>query len=108
MKAEPDKNSDVPDQVQIGCSDFGTLCICALRYCMGRKTYMPDLVRTIVRPHLPQLTDKDIRVMLNDCAFQTEYELFGDERIDKSGWVIWKEVLEDERVRRQKRTEESS
>lgn len=80
--------------------DFGTLCICALRYCMGRQTYMPSLVRDIVRPLLPLLNDKDIGVMLDDCTYQSRFELFGDPNIDKPGWILWESELQGERNRR--------
>ena len=81
--------------------DFGTLCICAIRYCHGRQTYMPDLVREIVTPHLPDLSDKDLQVMINDCGYQDRFKLYGDERIDKPGWVKWKEILIAEKQRRE-------
>lgn len=81
-------------------NDFGTLCICALRYCQGRETYMPSLVRDIIRPLLPQLTDRDIRVMLEDCDFQRKYDMYGDEHIDKPGWLQWEQELKAERARR--------
>ena len=84
--------------------NFGTLAICAIRYCQGRQTYMPDLVRTIIVPHLPEISDKDLNVMLEDCAFQERMNLYGDERIDKPGWIRWKEILEVERKRREGET----
>ena len=80
--------------------DFGTLCICAIRYCHGRQTYMPDLVRGIIVPRLPDLSDKDLGVMINDCDYQERFNLYGDERIDKPGWIRWKEILLAERERR--------
>ena len=40
--------------------DFGTLAICAIRYCHGRQTYMPDLVQDIIRQHLRELSDQDL------------------------------------------------
>ena len=80
--------------------DFGTLCICAIRYCHGRQTYMPDLVRGIIVPRLPDLSDKDLGVMINDCDYQERFNLYGDERIDKPGWLRWKEILLAERERR--------
>ena len=86
-------------------TDFGTLAICAIRYCHGRMTYMPKLVRDIIAPHLPELSDKDLQVMLNDCDFQEQFKLYGDERIDKPGWVKWKEILTAEKDRRQKNGE---
>jgi len=80
--------------------DFGTLAICAIRYCQGRQTYMPDLVRGIVAPHLPDLSDKDLGVMIEDCGYQERMKLYGDERIDKPGWLRWKELLLAEKQRR--------
>ena len=80
--------------------DFGTLAICAIRYCHGRQTYMPSLVREIIAPHLPDVSDIDLMVMINDCEFQERYNLYGDERIDKPGWIQWKELLVAEKNRR--------
>ena len=65
--------------------DFGTLCICALRYCQDRRTYMPSLVQEIVKPFLPVLSDKDIGVMADDCERQRRFGLYGDELVDKPG-----------------------
>ena len=80
--------------------DFGTLCICAIRYCHGRQTYMPGLVREIVRLHLSELSDKDLGVMIEDCDFQERMHIYGDERIDKPGWLLWKAYLLREKERR--------
>lgn len=81
--------------------DFGTLCICALRYCYGRQTYMPDLVRGIVRPWLRLFSDNDINVMLEDFAFYERMSMLGHETIDKPGWEKWKQELQNEKERRQ-------
>ena len=81
--------------------DFGTLCICAIRYCQGRRTYMPSYVIEIVSQHLDKISDKDIRVMLDDCEFQERMNLYGDEIIDKPLWLNWKETLEAEMYKRQ-------
>jgi len=86
--------------IQMNETDFGTLAICAIRYCQGRMSYMPDLVRKIVRPYLPTMQDRDIIVMLRDCQFQEEMNLYGDEKIDKPDWLKWKADLEKEAERR--------
>ena len=80
--------------------DFGTLCICAIRYCQGRRTYMPSLMRDIIRPHLKELSDKDLGVMIDDCGFQRRFHLYGDPMIDKPGWIEWEQELLKERERR--------
>ena len=80
--------------------DLGLLCICAIRYCQGRQTYMPDLIRSIVRPLLPKLRDQELNIMMEDCKFQANMHLWGDERIDKPGWLKWKKELDAEKERR--------
>lgn len=84
----------------ISKEDFGTLAICSIRYCHGRMTYIPDMVRDIVRPHLQELSDKDLTVMLEDCKFQKRANLYGDPRIDKPAWLKWEEELKQEKKRR--------
>ena len=80
--------------------DFGTLCICAIRYCQGRQSYMPSLVRDIIRPHLKELDDRDLSVMIQDCDFQRRFNLYGSDTIDKPGWIEWEQTLKDEQERR--------
>ena len=80
--------------------NFGTLAVCAVRYCHGRQTYMPDLVRGIVRGHLAEVEDRDLAVMIDDCEFQKWANLYGDEKIDKPGWLKWREELLSEKERR--------
>ena len=90
-------------KIEISQDDFGTLCICAIRYCHGRQTYMPSLVQGIIRPHLSEFSDKDIGVMIDDCDYQKRMHLYGDERIDKPGWIEWELKLKEEHVRRQEK-----
>lgn len=84
--------------MNINNDDFGTLAVCAIRYCQGRETYMPGLVRRIVKEHISEVTDKDLQVMINDCEYQYS---FGDENIDKPKWIEWKDFLINEQKRRQ-------
>lgn len=86
--------------ITIGADDFGALCICALRYCHGRQTYMPSLIRDIIRTHLNELSNRDLAAMINDCRFQRDMDLYGDNRIDKPGWLMWEEELTSEMDRR--------
>ena len=88
------------NEIKLSQEDFGTLAICAIRYCHGRQTYMPDFVRRIITPHLQEISDKDLSVMIDDCVFQRNMKLYGDERIDKPGWLKWQETLKEEERRR--------
>lgn len=90
--------------INISKEDFGTLCICAIRYCQGRRTYMPSLVQDICIDHIQTLDDKTIRVMLEDCEFQKKVDAYGDPAIDKPGWLRWKDALVSEKERREETT----
>ena len=86
--------------MKITTEDFGALAICAIRYCQGRETYMPGLVRNIIRLHLHEIDDRDLGVLIKDCEYQANFDLYGSETIDKPGWLQWKQELVDERERR--------
>lgn len=87
-------------RIDIGARDFATLCICAIRYCHGRQTYMPSLVQQIVCGHLQEISRSDLQVMLDDCDFQRRMCLYGDEKIDKPDWLRWEQKVKDEIERR--------
>lgn len=63
---------------------------------------MPGKVQEIVKSLLKYLSDKNIGVMLEDCDYQERRGLYGDEMIDKPGWIAWKERLTKEKERREK------
>ena len=87
--------------VELEEKDFATLAICAIRYCHGRETYMPELVRGIIRPHLGEIGDGSLTTMLDDCRFQRVMNLYGDKKIDMPGWLEWEKWLLNERKRRE-------
>lgn len=80
--------------INISQEDFGTLCICALRYCHGRKTYMPSLVQGIVRQNFEHLSAKDLDVIKNDKDFQASMNLWGD-ACDKADWERFYNALNE-------------
>lgn len=80
--------------------DKESIYICALRYCMGRQTYMPSLVVSALKPELPKLDKKTLVVMLRDCEEQEKGNIFGSEIIDKPLWLQWRKSLEEEIERR--------
>ena len=88
------------NDITLSQSDFGALAICAIRYCHGRQTYMLGMVRGIIRPNLYKISDKDLSVMIEDCKHQANFEMYGDEKIDKPGWIEWENELKAERERR--------
>lgn len=79
--------------IDISNEDFGTLCICALRYCHGRKTYMPSLVQEIVSAHFKDLNSRELTVIANDERSQKDMEIWGDD-CDKVDWQKFYRGLE--------------
>ena len=88
------------DEVKINRDDLGLLLICAIRYCQGRETYMPGLIQGIGRKHLKEISYEHLSILKDDCVLQANMNLYGDEKIDKPGWLRWREDVIEERVRR--------
>ena len=78
-------------------NDFGAVLICAVRYCIGRLTYMPGLVIDFIRPLLSKLDSKTLTVMERDII---EADSLGDEQIDQPRWLYF---LNDIRAEKQRR-----
>lgn len=77
--------------------DFGFVCICAVRYCLGRRTYAPAAVMGFIKPLLSTLDDKTLYVMARDIA---EADNLGDTEIDVPMWAEFLAEIEKERKRR--------
>lgn len=48
--------------------DFGAVCNCAVRYCLGRRSYMPSLVCGYITSLLTELTDRTLDCFERDIA----------------------------------------
>lgn len=79
--------------------DFGTLAVCAIRYCHGRQTYMPSLVQGIVREHIAEISNKDLQVLINDCESQAQWNDYGSD-YDKENWLKYRDMLIAEQNKR--------
>ena len=73
--------------------DFGTVCGCAVRYSLGRQTYMPSLVQQFINRNLKQIDSYSLAVMARDIK---EAPSYGNETIDKPGWMNFLAVVEKE------------
>ena len=68
--------------------DFETILLCAVRYAIGRKTYMPSLVIEYITPLLPYLSEDVLKLIANEIIEHYTYEGgLGDEKIDKPYWL---------------------
>lgn len=48
--------------------DFGAVCNCAVRYCLGRRSYMISLICGYIMPLLPELTDRTLDCFERDIS----------------------------------------
>lgn len=80
--------------------DFGAICNCAIRYVLGRKTYMPNLVMGFIRPRLSELTDKTLWCFQNDLQERARITRdFSDEWAGDE-WKQFQQLVHEELVRR--------
>lgn len=64
-----------------GHKDYGLVVLCAIRYCFGRMTYMPDIVIDYVKEHWADLKQRDQDIILRDVG----EELVREDR--SPGWL---------------------
>lgn len=82
--------------------DFGAVLNCAIRYSLGRQTYMPHLVMDLIRPLLPQLSDRTLWCMARDIREAETYGGYGSPVIDEPKWKAFLAEVETEVERRSK------
>lgn len=85
--------------------DFGAILNCAVRYALGRQTYMPGLVIDFIRPLLPFLSDDTLWVFDKDIEEAT-YISLGDPFIDAPKWKAFHEAVKTERRKRTHKSKE--
>ena len=83
-------------------SDFSTIVCCALRYALGRYTYIPSTVMGFIERHIEAITENDLNAMIRDIEVKMKYnkELPYKE--------LWLELRDDLVVELKKREEAQS
>lgn len=95
----PTKKREYPLPV-LQSDDFGAVLNCAVRYAIGRQTYMPTIVIEQITPMLPYLSDKTLWCFDQDITEQRYTGGYGDPRIDEPGWLRFHEAVRAERTKR--------
>ena len=91
-KPKPITIKITPDQIDF----FGAVLNCAVRYCIGRKTYMPGLVTDWIMQHCHGiLTAKTLHVMKRDIDEARERDGLGMD-CDVATWLRFREWLDNE------------
>ena len=73
--------------------DFYTVLVCAVRYSVGRRTYMPDLVTRWIMANAPEIPKNYAQIMMQDIDLQRRNASLGDE-CDVATWLKFYNWLE--------------
>lgn len=96
-----DLKPDVPKgMVDPTNDDFGAVCNCAIRYCLGRRSYMPSLVCGYITPLLPELTDRTLECFERDIAEHKRTGFYFGDSYDNKTWDAFYKAVCNEIKRR--------
>lgn len=92
-------NKDIP-KIPISNDDFGLVLNCAVRYALGRQTYVPKAIIDFTTPLLPYLNDKTLGCFRSDITYHEVHGSLGNPLIDVPHWLEFKESVISEIGRR--------
>lgn len=86
-------------------TDFEIMINSAVRYALGRQTYVPGSVIGFLKPLLPKLSTKTLRVIdmdISDAKHQCDQGVnaLGDPRIDAPLWIAFHYEVREELTKR--------
>lgn len=86
-------------KISVDNDNFGTVLNCAVRYAIGRQTYMPGLVIDFITPLLPYVSDHALYIFDQDITDQRRFG-YGDPKIDEPLWMRFHEAVRAEKTQR--------
>lgn len=87
-------------KISVQNEDFGTILNCAVRYALGRHSYMPGFVTDFITPLLPYVSDHALYIFDQDITGQRYCGGYGDPKIDEPMWMRFHESVRAEETRR--------
>ena len=111
MQVKPKKRKSITIRSE-DVDSLGTIMICAVRYAIGRETYMPGLVQEFIQRY-PQAVTENVKVVIlrdiDEADRVTEHVMpsgkilridhLGDPKIDRPGWLKFRDWLKDLEVK---------
>ena len=80
--------------------DLETILLCAIRYAIGRQTYMPSLVIDYITPLLSHLSYNTLGLIAAEIIDHSYDGGLGDDMIDRLYWLNFKRKILAEMGRR--------
>ena len=85
--------------------DFETMLICAMRYAIGRESYMPSIVIDYIRFLLPQLSTNTLFIMQRDIREEAErYKRNEWELYMRNEWLALADNIDKEYAKKKEMT----
>lgn len=88
--------------IDIRDDNFGAVLNCAVRYAIGRRSYMPGIVVGFIKPLVKDLTTKTLWAIRSDISEASKFDGLGDPDIDAPLWLALREDVQKELVKRGK------
>ena len=83
------------------CEPFGAVINCAVRYCLGRQTYMPSIIISYVTSMMKLLDDHTLHIIMRDIDEAEKIPGgLGSDSIDKPDWIKLRNDIKFELERR--------
>ena len=80
--------------------NFETILLCAVRYAIGRQTYIPSLVIDYITPLLSHLSYNTLGLIAAEIIDHSYDGGLGDDMIDRPYWLAFKKKILAEMERR--------
>lgn len=94
------KKKDATPTIDLADDDFGCVLNCAVRYAIGRQTYMPHLVIDFITPLLPYLNNRTLWCFDQDVTNAKWEGGYGNPDIDEANWMNFLAAVREERIKR--------
>lgn len=75
------------ETIQIDSKDLDLIISCAVRYALGRRTYVPANIAKAVAALIPQLSSNTLGSIRNDIEKYRADDNLGDKVIDEPHWL---------------------
>ena len=80
-------------KINVDADDFGSVVICAIRYALGRQTYMPGIVARFAMQVVKEMNTKDLFVIMNDLqGYDFDKDEMGGDDWHRLYYTISKEL----------------
>ena len=80
--------------------NFETILLCAVRYAIGRQTYIPSMVIDYITPLLSHLSYNTLGLIAAEIIDHSYDGGLGDDMIDRPYWLAFKKKILAEMERR--------